>query len=199
MLLIFSNDVELNPGPKKDSTNRNFSIVHWNLNSIAAQNLVKLSHLEVYNIIHSCDLICLPETWFDSTTSIDSNYLALKGYSSHCVDHPDNIKQTGVCVYHKENLAVTLDQRFVSEITFENKKKGHVIFLYKSLSQTQDQFDNFLQLFEELLQYIFKPTGSFVLITGDFSRRNYKRYLGYPVSSGKCSYLAHFFIGTKEI
>ena len=35
-LLIFSNDVDLNPGPKKDSSKCNFSIAHWNLNSSAA-------------------------------------------------------------------------------------------------------------------------------------------------------------------
>ena len=30
LLLLLSNDVELNPGPQKDSPNRNFSIAHWN-------------------------------------------------------------------------------------------------------------------------------------------------------------------------
>ena len=49
LLLILSNDVELNPGPKKDSSNGNFSIARWNLNSITAQNFVKLSQLEAYN------------------------------------------------------------------------------------------------------------------------------------------------------
>ena len=34
--LIFSKDIELNPGPKKDSSKRNFSIAYWNLNSIGA-------------------------------------------------------------------------------------------------------------------------------------------------------------------
>ena len=56
-LLIFSNAVELTPRPKKDSSNRNFSIAHWNLNSIAAQNFVKLSQLEAYNTLHNYDLI----------------------------------------------------------------------------------------------------------------------------------------------
>ena len=59
LLLILSNDVELNPGPKKDNSKRNFSIAHWNLNSIAAQNFVKLSQLEVYNALHGYDFIFL--------------------------------------------------------------------------------------------------------------------------------------------
>ena len=132
MLLVLSNDVELNPGPKKDSSNDNFSITHWNLNSIGAKNFVKLSELEVYNTMHGYDLICLSETWLDLIISIDFNDLSLKGYNLHRIDDPDNAKKGGVCVYYKETLAThflhtKLDQCIVSEITFKNEKQGHVI------------------------------------------------------------------------
>ena len=113
--------------------------------------------------------------------------MSLKGYNLHRVDDPDNVKKGGFCVYYKETLAVhflqtKLDQCIVSEVTFKNNKKGHVISLYRSPSQTPDQFDNFLQLFEELLQDIFKLKSSFVLITGDFNCRNSNWYLGDPVT-----------------
>ena len=78
LLLMLSNDVELNPGPKKDSSKPNVSIAHWNLNSIVALNFVKLSPLETYNTLHSYDLICLSETWLDSTIFVDSKDLSLK-------------------------------------------------------------------------------------------------------------------------
>ena len=122
MLLILSNDVELNPGPKKDGSKSNFSIVHWNLNSIAAQNFFKLSQLEAYNTMHSYDFICLSETWLDSTNSAGSNDLSLKGYNLHHVDDPDNVKKGRVYVFYKETLAVhflqrKLDQCIVSEVT----------------------------------------------------------------------------------
>ena len=102
--------------------------------------------------MHSYDLICLSETWLDSTTSIDSSDLSLKGYNLHRADDSENVKKGGVCVYYKETLAVhflrtKLDQCFASEVSFKNKKKGHVIPLYRSPSQAPDQFDNFLQLF----------------------------------------------------
>ena len=74
-----------------------------------------------------------------------------------------------------------LDQCTLSEITFTNKKKGHVISLYRSPSQTSDKFDSFLQLFEELLQDLFKFKSSFVLITGNFNYRNSNWYLEDPV------------------
>ena len=124
----------MNSGPKKDSSEHNFSTAHWNLNSIAAQNVVKLSQLEAYNTLHSYDLICLSETWLDSTTFIDSNDLSLKCYNLHRVDVPDNVIKGGICVYCKETLAVhfsqtKLDECIVSEVTFKNKKKGCMISL----------------------------------------------------------------------
>ena len=109
--------------------------------------------------MHSYDLIFLSETWLDSTTYIDSNNLFLKGYSLHWVDDPDNANKGAVCVYCMETLAVyflqtKLNQCIVSEVTFKNKKKGDVVSLHRSPSQTPDQFHNFLQLNEELKQDI---------------------------------------------
>ena len=184
-LLILSNDVELNPGPKNDNSKRNFSIAHWNLNSIAAQNFVKLREFEACNTL-AIQAASMSETWLDCTTSTDSNDLSLKGYNLHRVDDPDNVKKEGVCVYLKENLAIQLlqtklDQCIASKVTFKNKNKSHVISLYRSSSQTPDQFNNFLQLFEEFLQDIFKLKSSFMSITGNLNCRNSNWYLGDPV------------------
>ena len=49
IVLIICNDIELNPGPKKDKSCDNFSLYHWNLNSIATHGFSKLSLLEAYN------------------------------------------------------------------------------------------------------------------------------------------------------
>ena len=71
----------------------------------------------------------MSETWLDSTTSIDSNDLSLKGYNLHRVDDPDNVTKEGVCDYYKETLAVQflqtkLNQCIVSEVIFKNKKRS---------------------------------------------------------------------------
>ena len=105
----------------------------------------------------------------------------------YCVDDPDSVKKGGVCVYYKETLAVhflqtKLGQHIVSEITFENERKGLVISFYRSPSQIQDKFDNFFQSFEELLQDVFKLKKSFVLITDTFNCRNPDWHLGNPVT-----------------
>ena len=108
LLLILSNDIELSPGPKKDCSNHNFSIAHGNVNNIAAQRFGKISQSEAYNTMHSCNLISLSDTLLDSTTSINSNYLSLKGYNLHGVDDPKNFKNGGGFVYCKETLAVNV-------------------------------------------------------------------------------------------
>ena len=61
---------------------------------------------EAYNTLHNYGLISLSEPWLDSTTSIDSNGLSLKGYNLHHIDEPDNVKNVGLCVYYKKTLAV---------------------------------------------------------------------------------------------
>ena len=81
-----------------------------------------------------------------------------------------------------------------------NKKKGHVIFLYRSPSHTPDQFDDFLQLFEELLQDIFIFKSSFILITSGFNCRNSNWYLGDPVTpQGAQSEVLTSFYGLNQL
>ena len=117
----------------------------------------------------------------DSTTSIDSNNLFLKGYNLHHVDDPDNVNKEGICVYYKETLVAQflqtkLDQCIVSEVTFNYKKK--VLLLY-----------------EELLQDIFKLKSSFILITGGFNCRNSNWYLREPVApQGACVEALNLFM-----
>ena len=46
-LIILSNDVKLNLVLTKDNSKHSFSIARWNLSSIAAENFVELSQLEI--------------------------------------------------------------------------------------------------------------------------------------------------------
>ena len=67
IVLIICGDIELNPGPIKDKTCNNFPMCHWNLNSIAEHDFSKLSLLEAFNAYHMYDIICLSETYLDSS------------------------------------------------------------------------------------------------------------------------------------
>ena len=70
--------------------------------------------------MHSYALICLSEAWLDSTNSIDSNDLSLKGCNVRRVDDPDNVRKGGVCVYYKETLAVHFLQKKNSTSVLRN-------------------------------------------------------------------------------
>ena len=94
-LVHFSGNVEKNPGPKSYSA-WYLTICHWNLNSVAAHNFIKIALLKAYLSAHKIDIVCLSETLLNSSVSIDDDNLQIPGYSSLRADHPSNIKRVGV-------------------------------------------------------------------------------------------------------
>ena len=102
LLITLSGDVELKTGPKRKAGLQTLSICHWNLNSICAHNFVKLYLFIAYVSIHKCDIICLSETYVDS--SIDDESLEISGYYLIRFDHPSSKKRGGICIYFKNFL-----------------------------------------------------------------------------------------------
>ena len=116
LLLLKHGDVEINPGPKKKEA-RLFSCFHWNVNSILAHN--KSSLLEAYNTVHKYNILCISETYLDSSVSGDDTTLSLPGYNLVRSDHPSNIKRGGVCLYYKENLSLrSSNVPFLSQLCY---------------------------------------------------------------------------------
>ena len=101
LILFVCGDVELNPGPKNRNSCYNFSICHWNLNSITAHNFAKVNLLQAYNAIHDFDMICLSESYLDSTVYSDNGNLYIRDYKLVRADLPGNIKRGGVSVFLK--------------------------------------------------------------------------------------------------
>ena len=106
ILLLLHGDVETNPGPNKKY--KPFTCCHWNVNSLAAHNMVKLSSIAAYNTIHKYDFISISETYLDSSVHTDDRDILINGYNIICADHPSNNKRGGVCIYYQESLAVQL-------------------------------------------------------------------------------------------
>ena len=113
--------------------------------------------LKAYIAIHKFDIICLSETYLDSSTTSDDDNLAISGYNLIRSDHPSNNKRCGVCIYYKNflHLRVLSIQYLQEYINFELNIGGKIcnfISLYTSPSQTQDEpnihvstkFDNWL-------------------------------------------------------
>ena len=144
---------------------------HWNLNSVTAHKILKKSSIEAYSSIHNYDFICINETSLDSSASFDDKDIAIEGYNVVRADHPSNHKKGGVCIYYKKSLAIQLIsfnfliECLLCEVIVDNKK-GCITVLYRSLSQRNSEFDNFLSGFKNVISY-FKP--DFPIILGDFN------------------------------
>ena len=89
-LLLLSGDIEVNTGLKRSS---NIKFCHWFYQSI-----------EAFITIRNFDIVCLSETFIDSTIPDDDVNIQINGYSLLGADHPNNIKHGGVCIYFKESL-----------------------------------------------------------------------------------------------
>ena len=149
-MIILNGDVELNLAPKRKAAQA-LSVCHWNLNSICAHNFSKLSLLRAYVSVHKFDIICLSETYLDS--SIDDESLEISGYYLIRSDHPSNKKRGGICIYYKNFLPLKvtvvrlLEECIVFDLIISNKLFSFVA-LYRSRSQSQDDFATFFDNFE---------------------------------------------------
>ena len=73
LILLTCGDIESNPRrPRRSDSCYNFSICHWNLNSMTACNFEKIK-LEAYNTINKFDAICVLESYLDSSIVSDNN------------------------------------------------------------------------------------------------------------------------------
>ena len=132
ILLLLHGDVETNPGPNKKY--KPFTCRHWNVNSLTAHNMVKLSSIAAYNTIHKYDFICISETYLDSSVHADDRDILINGYNLIRDDPPSNNKRGGVCIYYQESLDVELvetnylSECLLCEVSIINKK-GYVDYI----------------------------------------------------------------------
>ena len=94
------------------------------------------------------DIICLLETYLDSSIQSDNDNLEILGYNLVRSGHPSNNKLGGVWIYYKASLPLkVIDICFLQECrTFEVMicdKRSNFFALYRSSSQSQDELDSF--------------------------------------------------------
>ena len=151
---MLGGDVELNPGPKQSSINA-LLICHWNLNSLSAHNYAKIFLLKAYIAIHRFDIICISETYLDSSTSPDNNNLEIPIYNLIRSVHPSNNKRGGI---------------YILKI---GGKVCNFISLYRSPSQNLDDFET-SKNFEFNLENIVQMNPFLVVVIGDFNAKSSK-------------------------
>ena len=164
-LVILGGYVEENSGPKNHFSEC-LSICHWNLNSILTHDYSKLLLLKAYILVNKFNIICLSETYFDSSVLLDDN-LVIPGNSLVCSDHPSNTKPRGVCLYYKNYLPLrVLSISYLKKcLNFELKTGNrycNFFALYRSRSQCQDEFESFSYNFEMALETLAQK-GSFLM------------------------------------
>ena len=180
--ILLSWDIELNPGPPTN-IGQNLSVFHYNVNSLSVHNLSKISLIKAFNAIHHFDIIFISETFLDSSFSSDLRELTIENYTMVRNDHPNNVKRGGVCVYYKSCLPICiLNTSILNEcvaLSIEHDKK-EIIFLsvYRSPSQSPDEFNKFLQNFENIIQNFYSKQPFLITILGDFNAKSSNWYTG---------------------
>lgn len=140
--------VELCPGAKNWNSCYNFSICHWNSNSITPNNIAKICLLQAYNAIHESDIICLSKSYPSSSVSSSNNNLYIKDFRLFRADHLGNAKAGGVSIYFKESLPERclhnpdLKEFLIFQVSM-NDKRSYVVSLYRAPSQTFEVFKLF--------------------------------------------------------
>ena len=102
----------------------------------------------------------------------------MPGYNIIRKDHLSNTNCGGVCLYYKKTLPFKLiDIKYLQKyITFEiriGRKCCKLISLYRSPSQTNDEFESFLKMFELTLDKIHEDNPFMISVLGDFNAKSH--------------------------
>ena len=144
--------------------------------------------IRAYVAIRKLDVICLSETYLDSSNFSDDDNFNLPSYNIVRADHPSNTKKGGVCIYFKNSLPLkVLDIQLLQEcINFEIKiadKTCNFISLYRSPSQSKDEFESFADNLELNLDSVALRNPYLIVVLGDFNAQTKGWY-----SLGKTTY-----------
>ena len=118
----------------------------------------------------------MSKTYLNNT--IPNNEIEIEGYSSDIFrsDHPTNMKRGGVCLYYKDTLPILcadlhiLDESIVVKLTLSRKKLFFVV-IYRSPSQSSDEFNLFLSRLELVVEHMRLEKPDCIILTGDFNRK----------------------------
>ena len=105
-------------------------------------------------------------------------------------DHPSNNKTGGVCILYRTNLVLrVLNISYLSEcITFEisiGNKVCRLIHLYRSPSQTQDEFQTFKSNLKLNLDALLCGNPFLSVMIGDFNAKSKSGFLIWTLANNK--------------
>ena len=141
-------------------------------------NFIKVSLLQTLPVTKDYDIICLTETFLDSSVENGNDRLSIPGSNLLRADHPYNTKREGFCIYYKDYLLIRkrndlcqLHECLVTELRI-GKKNCFFTSLYRSPSQTSNKFEDFCTDLNLFLSNINDHNPACSVITGDFNARS---------------------------
>ena len=116
-----------------------------------AHNFIKVSLLQTLAVTNDYDIICLTETFLDSSIeNDDDDRISIPGYNFLRAKHPSNTKREEACIYYKDHLPITkrndlcqLHECLVTELRIGKKNVSLHACLYRSPSETSEEFEDF--------------------------------------------------------
>ena len=121
-------------------------------------------------------MTCLPEAYLNSETLSNNEKLNMLGYNLSRADHLSNTKRGRVCIYFKESLQLRLynisylNECICNEIMIPNNLRNF-ISLYRSPSQSSDEFENFVYNLDFMLEALTHKNHFLTVIIWDFNAK----------------------------
>ena len=101
------------------------------------------------------DIVCLSETFLNSSIQNDDHKLKIHGYNLIRSDHPSDWKKGGICIYYKEHIPLIRRDDLCTLDNCSKKKKCFLTCAYHSPNQSQEEFEIFGTKFDFLARAIY--------------------------------------------
>ena len=114
------------------------------------------------------------------------------------LDHPSNVKRSGVCIYYKTMLPLKVLSTNVFQecISFEvsiGSKIFRFIYLYRTPSQSQNEFHDFLTNLEMNLDDSFNNNPFLTSVIGNFNANKWSEGDRLTIKGNKIDFLTSQF------
>ena len=141
-----------------------------------SEKLFKVSFSKSFNTLHNYDFMCLSETFLSPSVSSRIDFRNIDGYKVVRSVHRSGSKRGGVCCYFKGSLPIRvlkitlITECLVLEMLYNNKLVI-VFVIYRSPTQSSQEFVQLEMLFSKLLNDITSKKPFCYISLGDFNSR----------------------------
>ena len=133
---------------------------------------VKISLFKAYLSIHKFDIVCLSETYLDTSVPLHDVNLEIHGYELVRSNHPSQHNDVRIYLRNSLPLKILNIHYLQKSISFElqvGSKICKCVSLYRSPSQTSDDFEKFTDNVELTLENLAESNSDLIVVLGDLN------------------------------